>query len=534
VRKALAVIFISFISFLLLSPSAFAETVVIDRITQQEAEDLDIEIPDEVEPGFYTITIQVLDAENIVSDKQIGFCKDTERIVHWDNNCPDLLEKITARDQLPKYNPAEDAKNVAAIAVTAFAAVTALGATKPENEEQDSLEGIEAGSLDKTDKYFGIGDKSITWKAPLTTQIDNGMMEASLIFSRFSPLIARIFADGNYLRAMLGSLSFLLYPIGAYFGLNALDESKWQALPPSVTLISIIMLIGIFDSLAGFIAMLAFTMGVGFQGNLTTRDEILTQIGVSAIFFAPILIASAFRPIRRRVTNFASLWERVTDYFLAALLTGWVVQKMVSALPALAGVQLAISQKANLVAVIAVIGVVIRFVLEDIATHAYPRRTNTLTPELEDGSNLQKTLSNLLKTGTFIFLAEPFIGISLELWLGVLFFALPNLIGILESKFPKTTKLFRVIPSGTPQIILMILIGGAVSGWLEKIISDPNSYLRTSFYLLAIPGLILAFIGFFNESPDNSDAWKRDKIGRYLYRIGGILLYLILCNLIIN
>lgn len=256
-RKLFATLFILFISFLLLSPSAFAETVVIDRITQQEAEDLDIEIPDEVDPGFYTITIQVLDAENVVSDKQISFCKDNERIVRWDNNCPDLLENITDRDLLPKYNPADDAKNVAAIAVTAFAAVTALGAAKPESEEQDSLEGIEAGSIDKTDKESGIGDRSITWRAPLTAQIDNGMLEASLLFSRYSPLIARIFADGNYLRAMLGSLSFLIYPIGAYFGLNALSESKWQALPPTVPLILIIMLIGILDSLAGFIAMLA-------------------------------------------------------------------------------------------------------------------------------------------------------------------------------------------------------------------------------------------------------------------------------------
>jgi hypothetical protein len=534
VRKLFATLFILFISFLLLSPSAFAETVVIDRITQQEAEDLDIEIPDEVDPGFYTITIQVLDAENVVSDKQISFCKDNERIVRWDNNCPDLLENITDRDLLPKYNPADDAKNVAAIAVTAFAAVTALGAAKPESEEQDSLEGIEAGSIDKTDKESGIGDRSITWRAPLTAQIDNGMLEASLLFSRYSPLIARIFADGNYLRAMLGSLSFLIYPIGAYFGLNALSESKWQALPPTVPLILIIMLIGILDSLAGFIAMLAFAMGVGLEGNLGTRDEILTQIGISAIFFAPILIASAFRPLRRRVTDLASLWERISDYFLAALLTGWVVQKMVGALPALAGIQLAISQKVNLIAVTAAIGVMIRFALEDLATHAYPKRTNFLTPDLVDGSNIQKTLSSLLKIATFIFLAEPFIGISTELWLGVSFFALPNLIGLIESNFHKTAKLFRFIPSGTPQIVLMILIGGAASSWLEKIISDPNNYLRTSFYLLAIPGLILAIIGFFNESPDKADNWKRSKLGKYIYRLGGVFVYIVLIKLIIG
>jgi hypothetical protein len=72
-------------------PSLAAEKkVVIDRITQSEAEDLNIEIPDDVPPGFHSITIEVYDDNGTVSQKEIEFCKDENGVVQWDNNCPNL------------------------------------------------------------------------------------------------------------------------------------------------------------------------------------------------------------------------------------------------------------------------------------------------------------------------------------------------------------------------------------------------------------------------------------------------------------
>ena len=40
-------------------PSFGAENVIIDRITQSEAEELDLTIPDDVPPGFHSIEIEV-------------------------------------------------------------------------------------------------------------------------------------------------------------------------------------------------------------------------------------------------------------------------------------------------------------------------------------------------------------------------------------------------------------------------------------------------------------------------------------------
>ena len=67
-------------------PSLAAEKkVVIDRITQSEAEDLNIEIPDDVPPGFHSITIEVYDDNGTVSQKEIEFCKDENGVVQYPN-----------------------------------------------------------------------------------------------------------------------------------------------------------------------------------------------------------------------------------------------------------------------------------------------------------------------------------------------------------------------------------------------------------------------------------------------------------------
>ena len=42
-----------FLNFSVLPADAAEKKVVIDRLTQSEAEDLDIEIPDDVPPGFH-------------------------------------------------------------------------------------------------------------------------------------------------------------------------------------------------------------------------------------------------------------------------------------------------------------------------------------------------------------------------------------------------------------------------------------------------------------------------------------------------
>ena len=88
-KLLLAIVLITQISVL---PSWGKDTVLIDRITQSEAEQLDIQIPPETPAGFHQIQIEVSDDAGVVSSKTIFFCKNLVGEIKWDNDCPDLVE----------------------------------------------------------------------------------------------------------------------------------------------------------------------------------------------------------------------------------------------------------------------------------------------------------------------------------------------------------------------------------------------------------------------------------------------------------
>ena len=88
--KKILLLTIFLLNLSVLPSFADEQKVVIDRLTQSEAEDLDIEIPDDVPPGFHSITIEVYDDNGTVSEKEIEFCKDEKGVVQWDNKCPNL------------------------------------------------------------------------------------------------------------------------------------------------------------------------------------------------------------------------------------------------------------------------------------------------------------------------------------------------------------------------------------------------------------------------------------------------------------
>ena len=60
--KKLLLLVLIFLNLTVLPSDAVEKKVVIDRLTQAEAEDLNIEIPDDVPPGFHSITIELFGA----------------------------------------------------------------------------------------------------------------------------------------------------------------------------------------------------------------------------------------------------------------------------------------------------------------------------------------------------------------------------------------------------------------------------------------------------------------------------------------
>ena len=105
-KLLLATLFILQLSIL---PSWGAETVLIDRLTQSEAEQLDISIPADVPPGYHEVIIEISDDTGVVEKRVLTFCKDIDGTIDWASNCPELVRiysepeliPLTERSELP-------------------------------------------------------------------------------------------------------------------------------------------------------------------------------------------------------------------------------------------------------------------------------------------------------------------------------------------------------------------------------------------------------------------------------------------------
>ena len=280
----------------------------------------------------------------------------------------------------------------------------------------------------------------------------------------------------------------------------------------------------IYDAFAGFIAGFTFFFLTLITGHITSRPEFLTAIGVMVLFFAPALLASAFRPFRRLVRSQDDLWERITDYALGTLLTFWVITKMVAAMNGLARLELPITDYGTELALIAAGLLLIRVALEDIAVEHYPMRLRALHVEIRMPSQAQKVRSLVFKIFVFFIMAAPFVGSTLNLVLGTLLFAIPQITSLsLEDNLPKK-KLY--LPKGVFKTVVMIFVMALASNLIEGSFSSPEAFLKWSFVVMALPGFFLHYLDAITDAPESD--WKTTENGRKIYRIGGVIIFIVM------
>jgi hypothetical protein len=539
--KKILLLAIIFLNLSVLPSFAAEQKVVIDRLTQSEAEDLDIQIPDDVPPGYHSITIEVYDDNGTVSQKDIEFCKDENGVVQWDNNCPNLkvddegdfiepapVEEV--KSDLKPYNPLKDSDTTKGLQIAAFAALAALTSVKrnqkqsDEDQDQESLQSVSSGALKLLKDEPGKGDLSKTWDNRFTDNTDFAFVAIAHRFNRFSPLLTRTIQDGSTVRAIIGSWAALLMPIGLILGVVASVNTGGQALPPAWTIVALIMAVAIYDAFAGFIAGTVFFLAALVTGHITNRPEFLTAIGVMVLFFAPALLASAFRPFRRLVRNQDDKWERVTDYALGTLLTFWVITKMVAAMNGLARLELPITNYGTELALIAAVLLIVRVALEDIAVEHYPMRLRAIHVEIKKPSQSQKIRSLALKVAIFFVMAAPFVGSLLNLVLGTILFAIPQFTALsLEDNLPKK-KIY--LPKGAFKIVVMIFVMALAANLIEGAFSSPEAFLKWSFVVMALPGFILHYLDAISDEPETD--WKTTENGRKIYRAGGVAIFILM------
>jgi len=527
-----------------------------------------------------------------VTNEEVNFCKDKTGEIHWDNICPDLdivvdpktLETVTEVESLPIYNPETEPEKTAQTQVGGFAALSVLsaggaaagaalsgasgGATgggsggggsgggggdgapgkggsgsaraaaKREGDSKEDKEGqLYSGDTQQLGNYeftdyeianMGIGDRSFTWKAPLTPQVDSLAITAFIGAARFSPLLSKILLDASYLRAIFGSLSALSIPVGILLGYQSLISSNFQPMAPAWQIFAALTVLSLFEVFGGLVAVTIYSIGVFASGNANNLSSVLTVLAISAIAISPSLLAGSFRPLRRKIQAGDQFWERLIDYLLAAILTYWTFVGFINSLNVIAGKQLAITGRASEVGTIIAIGIIIRMIIEDLATYLYPVRLAKFSIDPPKPSKLQQYVSNILKACVFAIVMQAFIGYSIALLIGTFLFLIPNLMKLsVGHLLPKSRMLHFALPKGGVRIVAMTIFGSIFAKIAEGLFKEPEKFLTWGFVLLSIPGFVIAILGLLSDDK-NAGSLRNHKVGLWVYRIGGILvLYLI-------
>lgn len=344
---------------------------------------------------------------------------------------------------------------------------------------------------------LAVGDRSRTWRWPGTDAVDAAAVSLPARLVRRSPLLARVVADGAYLRSILGSAALVGQLIGVGLGVLAVVQSGGRALPPSTTLTIVIAILGVVDAAAGFAAVLTFLVGVLVSGGVDSDAAVRTMMGLAALWFVVPVVAGAARPLRRDPPRSAKdRYDRAADFVIASLIGAWAVQKIVIALPGLAGYRLPIGGRANEVALWILGAVIVRMFGEQLASHFYPNRLVAVQPRgLREPGELQRLGAAGLRTGIFLFIAVVVVGSTWQLWVAGVLFLVPQAMEVFEENFPKSATLGRALPEGLLEVIIMLFLLTGLGAIL--ISTHSKALIADSFVLLSIPGAVLAILHHF-------------------------------------
>ncbi|MEY2467449.1 MAG: hypothetical protein QOF21_147 [Actinomycetota bacterium] len=401
------------------------------------------------------------------------------------------------------YEPAAHARTVVELQIAVFAILGIIGLAPAGVAGGAIVAARRSGSVtsakvkhnrSSNEDNGGVGDRSRSWRVPATLTLDRLSVALPARVAPTSPLLARVLTDGSYLRAIFGSGSVVLPVMGIALGIAAVLNVGGAAAPPGLAFMILLPVLGVLDALAGLIAIAVFTAGVTLSGGIVGADSVRTMLGLAALSFAAALIASAARPLRRPPSADAmERWDHLADFVIASLIGAWAVQKMVGALPGLAGVDLPIASHANVIALSVLAAMILRMLAETITSNWYPRRLAEVNVAgLPLPGTRQRLAAIGLRTAVFLFVAVAFIGVRWQWAVGGVLFAVPQVVAIYEDRFPRSEWLYRRMPRGIVKTVLMLIVGAFYASLVFGAGGKKEDIIANAFVLLSLPGLVLS------------------------------------------
>jgi hypothetical protein len=392
-------------------------------------------------------------------------------------------------------------------------------------EERAELGSIDVVGIGVETQGEARGDASRLWRWPGTALVDRWSASWTVGLGPRLPLVSRLVADGSALRAIFGGATALLPLVGVVLGVWAATDTTGIAMPPTYALMLSIIVLGVIDSFAGALAFVVYAIGVVLSGGILDVDSIRALMGIGVLCFAPGLIASAFRAIRRPpAADGDELWERLVDFPVVSLLAGMTAQTMVWALNGVAGVDFPFGYEANSVALVVIAVMFVKLVIEECATRWFPARLATVSPpDVPEPSTLRRSVTIASKTAVYIFIVSAILGNVWQLWVSAALFALPLTLNLVVDRLPNSPLVWRLVPLGVPSLVMYFLIGTYAGIWIEQWLGETPDYARTSFVAMLAPFTLVGVLYLLGREPKEDEVrWCYRPRYRWVYRIGGI------------
>ena len=481
------------------------------------------ELPAGLSAGNHTLRIAAMNANGAQLSLSLGVIVIDPSELEQDAN----LNEVETRGE--PFDPVSEPKGVIdlvanLVALMAMLAVSgspgaSMGAGRREDEDEEDERG--SGEIsDVSVKQIAVsGDGDDVLKAPRSMRIDRFIARTIQTAGTVSPMIGRVIKDGVYLRALMG-VAWLVLPIaGILLGVFAAINTDFEAVMPSLLILSVLILIGTVDAFSGFLASLTFAALVAGSGGIDSSDSIRGLLGISVLSFGIPMLATALRPFRREgIDGLTGLWDRCADFVLILLFGALAAGSMFSALPGLTGFKPDHADSIGHIQVIAMGLLAVRYILENLATTLTPSRFRELANvDLPHLSLAQQVLSAIVRTAVYAFVAEAFIGNNWALWVGSLIYLVPKIVDLVVDRLPNIEALYRWMPRGILKVTMMMLLARIWGVVLTSNISDPVQMVTFGFVFMGTPSLVVTILGWFGRS--SSKNWSHN----WLTRIGGLI-----------
>jgi len=383
------------------------------------------------------------------------------------------------------------------------------GSSDSENDTAD-YGNLEAEHDDFETDGAGPVDRLRIWRVSALTMLDKPLTNWIERVAQVSPVLSRVLNDGSYLRALVGSLMGLAYLAAVALGVAAVDTGAPSlATSGKIGLMVLIMAFGTLDALFGIVAMTAFVITSVVSMPVSGIGDIRYLVAMFILGFAPSIMATTFRKIRRpAIENLSDAWERVADLALIGFISIFTVMSLVGSVSAFAGATVPISEDTTAIALAIAAVAIGRVVLEELSAKLAPNRLDRLNPtEVPPTFGWQPWASLVLKFATLIVMIGGMVGMGWHLWVGAFLIFLPGIIGMVFPNLPSVRWIHEFIPGGIGALAFATLIsawsGQFVNAWLGK----SELYGQLSFILIPLPVILISIIGMFAKQEDK--LWQR-------------------------